>query len=97
MTDPGPHDPSAVTVFFGRILMAVGGVIALSCGLCTVSFAGWGLWSAFQPDGPGYGWAMAIVALKIGVVPTGVGVGIVVVGRDLARPRGRANAGKERP
>lgn len=78
--------PSATRRFFGNAMMAVGVLLAGLSGLCTLGYAGIGLW-AWAREGDDYGVAMLIVALLSGVVPILVGVGLYFGGKALRRPR----------
>lgn len=70
-------------VFFGWILMAVGGLIALTCGLCTLGVAAYGVsGQAGSPPGP---MSVVMMALIFGGVPTAAGVGLFILGLRLTR------------
>jgi hypothetical protein len=91
-------DNDAVQRFFGYLLMAVGGLIAVLCGGCTAYF----LWiELFSPFG-GFiaeGHAslhelfnnfmqvviIGVMALIFGSLPTVVGVALFVAGRRMAK------------
>ena len=81
-------DTSPVRKFFGGALMAVGGLIAALCGLCTLGIIGFGL-----VDTLGNGSSaddlvggVAVVSI-IGGIPTGLGVLLFMWGRRLFAPR----------
>lgn len=78
--------PNATRRFFGTAMMAVGVLLAGLSGLCTLGYAGIGLW-AWASEGDGYGVAMVIMALLSGVVPILVGVGLYFGGKTLRRPK----------
>ena len=74
--------------FFGAALMAVGGLIALLCGLCTLTYFVMGANSLGKGGEEGsYAPIMMIASLLMGGVPTAVGVGLFFAGRGLRRPR----------
>jgi hypothetical protein len=101
MSNPEPESADrAIVRFFGLMLMAVGGMIALLCGLCSLASLAAMLSStialALRPgslgSGPGLG-ALFIglpFVLVMGGVPTAVGVVVFIVGRGLWRPRRKA-------
>lgn len=73
--------------FFGAALMAVGGLIALLCGLCTLTYFVMGASDLAKGGEAGvYAPIMMIASLLMGGVPTAVGVGLFVLGRGLRRP-----------
>jgi hypothetical protein len=74
-------DNNAVQRFFGHVLMAVGGLIALLCGGCTVVFLG----MAAQTGNVATFATLGTAALVIGGLPTAVGVGLFVLGRGMAK------------
>jgi hypothetical protein len=83
--------------FFAQVLMAVGGLITVLCGGCTVFWLGSAIWSVLVPVihhgylSPAdryvtsYSGVIAVGALVIGGLPTAVGVGLFVVGRRMAK------------
>ena len=79
--------PSPVKVFFGWCLMAVGGLIALTCGLCTLGFMAAGAVSAIKGGGAFAGVQAIAVSLMFGGLPTAIGAGIFVVGWKMTRNR----------
>ena len=86
--------PDPVQRFFGAALMAVGGLIALLCGLCTVAYAGVALiamamnTSNLQLMLSGVFGGALLVAV-VGGTPTVVGILIFRWGRSLYRPASR--------
>ena len=87
VSDPAP-DPTRA--FFGAALMAVGALIAGLCGLCTVGFL---LVSLFSPGGSG----VAVLAIPIGGIPTGLGLLLFWGGKSLRKPRPQKEAPKPPP
>ena len=88
---PPTEADRAVARLFGALLMAVGGLIVVLCGLCSLGFLvitiGAGGASAQASQLPGFIMMVAV----IGGVPIGVGVVVFIVGRSLwRRPRPRA-------
>jgi len=92
MTAPAP-DHNRAPRFFGLVLMAVGGLIAATCGLCTLVVAGGGLVALVASGAnvlqglPG-ALTILVTALVIGGAPAGVGVLLFIAGRRMFR-RGR--------
>ena len=84
------RDP--VVAFFGAGLMAIGGLVALLCGLCTVWFVVGGLVDIFTTPRQ-IPRVLLLSALPVGVVlgglPTVIGILIFRWGRGLYRPRRR--------
>ena len=74
--EPKPTVEPGVTRFIGAALMAIGGLIAGLCGLCTVGFLIAGVSS---PGGDG----LIPLALVIGGIPTAIGVLLFVAGRGM--------------
>ena len=84
MSDPDriPADP--VVKLFGAMLMAVGGLIAILSGLCSLGFLGVLITNAFHsPAGAGSALAMSPLVLLFGGVPFAVGAAVFIVGRKL--------------
>lgn len=79
MTKETPES-RAVQKMFGALLMAIGGMIAGLCGLCSAFF----LFSIAASDPAGVG-GMGGVALIVGGIPIAVGVLIFLGGRKLWR------------
>lgn len=80
MTEPAP--PSSTQRFFGGLLMAVGVLMTVACGLCSLVAL-----VAFSTTGNGEDILMGLVTVSIvGGVPTAIGVGLFVAGRALRRP-----------
>ena len=82
-------EPGPVVKLFGAMLMAVGGLIAVLSGLCSLAFLGPVIVNVIQQ--PNLNAQSAMVALPwvliVGGIPIGVGVGIFVIGRHLFRGR----------
>ena len=77
-----PGDP--VRRFFGGLLMAVGGLIAALCGLCSLLFVGTMMFDgALFREGDIFGLALAVVVF--GGVPGGIGWVLFLIGRKLRR------------
>jgi len=71
-------DNKAVRRFFGYVLMAVGGLIALLCGGCTLVFLASGIGQLALT-------AIVTAALVVGGIPTAVGVVLFALGRRMAK------------
>ena len=76
--------PNATRRFFGTAMMAVGALLAGLSGLCTLGYAGIGLWALATEHDP-FGGAMVIMALLSGIVPILVGVGLYFGGKALRK------------
>ncbi len=91
MTDPDSQGEAirSERQFFGTLLMAIGGLIASLCGLCTLGWVGLTLamtvrmWSRTGLTDLASSLAVTFV---VGVVPTGFGVMLFAAGRSLRRP-----------
>jgi hypothetical protein len=83
MSDPEPSGGSAVALFFGWMLIVVGGLIGGLCGLCTLVFIGAGMVSTATTGSDAS--VDVILALVIGGLPTAVGAGIVFAGITIIR------------
>jgi hypothetical protein len=86
MTDPSQTGAGPVAKLFGSLLMAVGGLIAVLSGLCSLAFLG----TMIQTSVPHPGQNNQIVGLLVAVlvfggVPIGVGAGLFIIGRHLFR------------
>lgn len=75
--------PSPVQKFFGGLLMAIGGLMAALCGVCTLVFTVTSLTTSGEFAGPG----MLFMVLPIGGIPAVVGALIAWAGWRLYRPR----------
>lgn len=75
---------SATRRFFGALLMAVGGLIALLCGGCGALFVFGGLISMFTSN-PQDAPLIAGMGLVVGGVPAAIGVGLFLAGRSLGK------------
>jgi hypothetical protein len=74
--------------FFGGLLILVGILIALLCGLCTVAVIGASVATPVSHGGQNWGGGVMIpVALVFGGVPTGFGALMVWAGVALFRSR----------
>jgi len=79
---------SPVQKFFGGALMAVGGLIAALCGLCTLGVIGFGVFDTFGGGSSADDLVGGIVMVSIiGGIPTGLGVLLFMWGRRLYAPR----------
>ncbi len=76
MTATPPRDP--MRTFVGGAMMAIGGLVAVLCGLCTATF----MVAAMVPGGDK---GFFVMALVIGGIPTAIGVGLFVAGRAILR------------
>ena len=79
--------PDPTRRFFGGLLMAVGGLITVLCGGCSLVFAGGSIVGAIGSSGqlrdlPSW---LLLVAV-IGGLPTLIGIGLFIWGRRLYRP-----------
>jgi hypothetical protein len=81
-------DPSPLRRFIGGLLMAVGGLIAGLCGLCTGGFELASIHDLFSntAQGPDNISIPVFVPLAVGIVPILIGVGLLFWGRHLMRP-----------
>jgi hypothetical protein len=90
--DPPPprFQPSAAQRLFGAVLMAIGGMIALLCGLCSFGVLG----AAFMSPSPGEGLLFSLVLVGIfGGIPFAVGLGVFLIGRGVYRDHSKPKAG----
>ena len=90
MTAPVPEH-HGMQHFFGLLLMAVGGLIAVTCGLCTLVVGGLFVVSAVSVGGMLAGPSALsglLLPLIVGGVPAAGGAYVFVVGRRMFR-RGR--------
>jgi hypothetical protein len=83
MSDPGASGGSAVALFFGWMLIVVGGLIGGLCGLCTVVFIGAGMVSTATTGSDAS--IDIVLALLVGGLPTALGAGIVFAGVTIIR------------
>ena len=74
-SEPPKRTGRVLARFFGGLLMAIGGLLAVSSGLCTLAFIGASAW-----PNSGMGMAMAPIALLFGAVPMATGAGIFFAG-----------------
>jgi hypothetical protein len=77
-----PRGRNRVVVFFGWLLVAVGGVIAFTSGTCTLSFVVGGI---TQPNPDGL-IVWLLLCLAIGAVPMAAGAGLAFLGWLMCRP-----------
>ena len=81
-------DVSPIQKFFGAALMAVGGLIAGLCGLCTLGVIGFGVVDAFGGGSSADDLFGGILVVSfIGGIPIALGVLLFVWGRSLFAPR----------
>ena len=78
--------PSPLQKFIGGLLMAVGGLIAALCGVCTLYFT---VASLATSSGEFAGPSMLILVLPIGGIPMVLGGLIAFAGWRLYRPKRR--------
>lgn len=76
MTDRPPQ--GTVKRIFGAALMAIGGLIALLSGLCSLVFAFGSMFKGEQVFG-------LVISFAVGIVPILSGVGLFFLGRHLRR------------
>jgi hypothetical protein len=82
------EEDRAVAKFFGLMLMAVGGLIAALCGLCSLTFLAGAVISMVRSPG-----SMVMVLPMIAVfggVPGAIGLGLFFWGRNLWQGRRKA-------
>lgn len=83
MSTPRPSESGdrAVAKFFGLMLMAVGGLIVLLCGLCSLTFLAGAIVNMVHSPGS---IAMMLPMIAIfGGVPGAIGLGVFFLGRNL--------------
>jgi hypothetical protein len=81
----GPPRPMTAARFFGGLMMAAGGLITVSAGLCSVAVSVMGL-----TDGSSPGEMLTLglpLVLLFGGVPIAIGLALFFVGRSLFRER----------
>ena len=81
-------DGSAVRRFFAGLLMAVGGLIAVLCGGCTVFFLGTAILTSLrggESSNASDALGLGISAILFGGMPTVVGVALFLWGRRMKR------------
>jgi hypothetical protein len=74
-------DDKSVSRFFGGLLMAVGGLIAVTSGLCSLTVAAMFVASVVQTPGDMPG--LFAMVLGFGGVPFGIGLALFFWGRSL--------------
>jgi len=77
------RQPSQVAVFFGFLLMAVGGLIVLTAGACSAMALAY-LGTTDSLDGM---LGMLMSVLLFGGLPLAAGAGLFIVGRRISKPR----------
>ncbi|MCI3135492.1 hypothetical protein [Phenylobacterium aquaticum] len=78
----------AVRRYFGAMLMAIGGLIAVLSGLCSLTFLGFVIWNAVTGGGRTViadVVQMLTLMLAFGGIPFGVGLGVFFWGRSLRK------------
>ena len=89
--DPGAPETGdrAVVKLFGALLMAVGGLVVLLCGLCSLGFLGMTLASTIQSPSTAAGMLAIVIgaAAVFGGVPGLCGLAVFIWGRNLYRGR----------
>lgn len=89
------HDgPGPVQKFFGGALMAVGGLIAALCGLCTLGVIGFGVVDTLTGGPIDDLVGGAVIVMFIGGIPTAIGLLLLFWGRRLYAPPARPAAGE---
>jgi hypothetical protein len=84
---PKPNGDRIVAKLFGAMLMVVGGLIVLLCGLCSATFLVAAISQAARtPQAQNFSTILAMV-LIFGGVPIAVGVAVFLAGRRLYRGR----------
>ena len=81
-------EPNPVTRFFGGLMMAAGGVIAVTSGLCSVVLTVMALGDAIQRPSGNVGELLTLgvpMVLLFGGIPFAVGLGLFFIGRKLYR------------
>jgi hypothetical protein len=85
---------NALKRFFGYVLMAVGGLITVLCGGCTlIWFAGvtWsvlasGIHGSLNISGYVSGFpGLVVITMVVGGLPTAIGIALLVAGRNMAK------------
>lgn len=82
------QEPNAVRRYFGAMLMAIGGLIAVLSGLCSLTFLGFVIWNAVTGGGRTViadVVQMLTLMLAFGGIPFGVGLGVFFWGRGFRR------------
>jgi hypothetical protein len=83
---PAERAGNRVVKLFGAMLMAIGGLIATLCGLCSLGFVGFGLYGAVRnAAAPGSALIVVPLALVVGGIPFAIGAGVFAAGRKLYR------------
>lgn len=84
MSEP-PNRP--IARFFGGLLMAVGGLIAVTAGLCSLSFVVIDIWQRFAYQRSGFAATPTelTIVMIFGGIPFAVGAGLFLGGRALWR------------
>ena len=87
MSDPSRSEAGPVIKLFGALLMAVGVLIAVLSGLCSLAFLGTAILNVVQhPSLNAQGVAIILpLVFVIGGIPVAIGVGLVILGRQLFR------------
>jgi hypothetical protein len=91
MNEPSASPAGQVVKLFGALLMAVGGLITVLCGLCSLVFLATAVQGIVQhPGAPldvqGVGGFLLLV-LIFGGIPILIGVGVFIAGRRFYRGR----------
>jgi len=84
MTGLSESQARAQSRFIGGLLVAIGGLIATLCGLCTAAFVIGPVWYALSSHGE-FAWPLSVMGLVIGGLPTAGGVTLIVVGLGMIR------------
>ncbi|TAL36860.1 MAG: hypothetical protein EPN97_05990 [Alphaproteobacteria bacterium] len=75
----------SLKVFFGMLLMIVGGLVALGAGGCTIIFAGSELWRHLEHGRMGRAGDVLLTASLVGGIPFLIGLGLFRLGRGMSR------------
>jgi hypothetical protein len=83
VTDAGRQGPGAAGWFFGCLLIAMGALMALLCGGCTVL-----IWvSSLSTNDVSSAASMLVISGLLGGVPALGGVGLIIAGWAILHPR----------
>ncbi len=87
MSDTPPQQATAAQKFFGGLMMAIGAIVTLTCGGCTIALIATGMPELLKEISRGqFGMLASLPILLIGIVPALVGVLIFRAGLSQFRP-----------
>lgn len=89
---PAPPSRPGMRILAARLLMAVGGIVALLSGLCSTVFLGRILIELMSGHGLSDLAVYALIVLLVGGAPLAIGLGLFVAGRSIGRKAGRRHA-----